>query len=95
MRQGQIYVNMTGHRKATSIYCARCQRWHDTPRGPNPEACPLDGLDRPKGHSEVTPAPAVPAIIERTRLGTRRPFTPSARLGLGSLGAAMQVKRNA
>ncbi len=72
MRKGSIYLQLSGHRKPTSIYCNKCRRFHDTHRGLNPEACPLEsfGVNRPVPHPAVTAKSAAPAHIPREKLGT-------------------------
>jgi hypothetical protein len=65
MRKGSIYLQLSGHRKPTSTYCARCGRFHDTHRGLNPEPCPfVEELPR-----------SAPAYIKPERLGSKRRMT--------------------
>ncbi len=75
---GTVPVNMSGHRKATAIRCNACSAalghtvWHQTPRGLDPEPCPLEtyGLARAVGHSEVRRMSDAPAVVAREKLGT-------------------------
>lgn|SRR5574341_484372 len=78
MRKGHIFVQLSGHRKPTTYRCNRCSQeagetvWHDTPRGPNPSACPYEmtTIPRPKGHTAVKPKSPAPAHIPRAKLGS-------------------------
>ncbi len=83
MFKGTVPVAMTGHRKATAVYCPRCEAWHDTPRGLEPASCPQDLVATVLWYGPLGGAPTIetriiadlgqaPAFIPRDHLGTVR-----------------------
>ncbi len=63
MFKGTVPVAMTGHRKATAVYCPRCRAWHDTPRGLEPESCPRDLVATVRWYGPLGERPAMPKPV--------------------------------
>ena len=60
------FQGLTGRRKGTAQYCARCETWHPTHRGSGPEGCPLFARDAQDSEARAT------VYIPRERMGTQR-----------------------